>query len=66
MPEELSEFLQPDNRRAQTRSPLPPDPRSTGGPRIPSEEEILAMASLGASASVVRLPPLVHGDGELA
>lgn len=40
------------------------DPRSPGGARVPSERETLALASRGVRASVVRLPPSVHGDGD--
>lgn len=41
-----------------------PDPRSAGKHRIPSEEVVAAMALRGVRASVVRLPPSVHGDGD--
>lgn len=40
------------------------DPESAGKHRIPSEHAALAMAARGVRASVVRLPPSVHGDGD--
>ena len=42
-----------------------PDPRSPGAPRIGSEVATLALASQ-VRASVVRIPPTVHGDGDKA
>lgn len=42
------------------------DPSSVGAPRGQSEEAMLALASLGIRAMVVRLPPLVHGAGDRA
>jgi nucleoside-diphosphate-sugar epimerase len=42
------------------------DPNSVGGPRGSSEDAMLALASRGIRATVIRLPPLVHGVGDHA
>jgi len=42
------------------------DPNSVGAPRGASEEKMRALASLGIRASVIRLPPVVHGAGDRA
>ncbi|CAM5607623.1 SDR family oxidoreductase [Streptomyces griseorubiginosus] len=43
-----------------------PDPTSPGAARIGSETATLALASQGVRASIVRIPPTVHGDGDKA
>ena len=43
-----------------------PDPTSPGAVRIASEVATLALAAHGVRASVVRIPPTVHGDGDKA
>jgi nucleoside-diphosphate-sugar epimerase len=40
------------------------DPNSPAAARMPSEVATLALASRGVRASLVRLPPSVHGDGD--
>jgi nucleoside-diphosphate-sugar epimerase len=42
------------------------DPNSVGAPRGGSEDAMLALASRGVRASIIRLPPVVHGDGDRA
>ena len=41
-----------------------PDPRSAGIARANTEEIVEALASLGVRATMVRLAPTVHGDGD--
>ena len=40
------------------------DPRSAASFRVPSENDVLALARHGVRASVVRPAPSVHGEGE--
>lgn len=40
------------------------DPHSAAGPRVASEEAVLALAAQGVHASIVRLSPSVHGAGD--
>lgn len=40
------------------------DPNSAGKLRVPSEKTTLALADQGVRSSIVRIPPLVHGDGD--
>ena len=42
------------------------DPNSAGGMRGRSEEAMMTLAAHGVRASMIRLPPVVHGDGDRA
>ncbi len=42
------------------------DPNSVGGPRGTSEDTMQTLASQGVRTSIIRLPPVVHGDGDRA
>lgn len=41
-----------------------PDPRSAGYARAKTEENVEALASMGVRATIIRLPPSVHGAGD--
>jgi len=41
-----------------------PDPLSPGFARAKTEEKVEALASLGVRATIIRLAPSVHGDGD--
>jgi len=40
------------------------DPHAVGGPRGAAENIMLGLASRCVRASIIRLPPVVHGDGD--
>ena len=42
------------------------DPAAVGGARGATEHAMLELAAQGVRASIVRLPPVVHGDGDRA
>jgi nucleoside-diphosphate-sugar epimerase len=54
--------LQPDRASVETDMGDPTDPRS---PRMRSELSIVDLAERGVRSSAVRLPPSVHGEGDV-